>query len=313
MTLDPSMFETLLDNLHDGVYYVDRERRILFWNRAAEQITGYGPSEMKGTLCPENRLKHIDQEGRPLCEGGCPLHQTMEDGEVRSTEVFLQHRDGHRVPIVVRVTPIRNEAGEITGAVEIFSDNTKKVELMARMRELKKMAMFDGLTGLPNRRFLEMNIKSRINEVRRYGSRIGLLFIDVDRFKAFNDRFGHQSGDDALRAVSKTLDNGMRFFDLLGRWGGEEFVALVINVKDEDLERIAARLTSLVRATSLEKGDERLALTVTMGATLARNDYTIESFIGRADKLMYLGKEKGGNCIVLGDLDRPRLANLETP
>ncbi|MHC4599192.1 MAG: GGDEF domain-containing protein [Planctomycetota bacterium] len=301
MDLDPDLFETILDNLYDGVYIVDRERRIRYWNRAAFEITGFCAGEMVGSLCCDDKLRHIDLAGKNLCIEDCPLAATMEDGGIRQAEVFLRHHDGYRVPILVRAMPIRDVRGNITGAVEIFSDNTKQLQMMERVRELKKMAMFDPLTGMPNRRFMEMNVKSRISEVQRFDSRHGLLFIDVDRFKSFNDKHGHETGDEALKVVSKTLVNGMRFFDLLGRWGGEEFLGLIVNVSEDGLGAIARRFASLVRKSALCRENEALRVTVTIGATLATAEDSVERAVRRADRLMYLGKSHGGDCVVLGE------------
>jgi PAS domain-containing protein len=94
--LSPNFYETLLDNLYDGVYFVDRERRITFWNKAAERITGFAKREVLGKRCADNLLRHVDHRGNSLCEGACPLSHTLGDGLFRSDTVFLHHQDGHR-------------------------------------------------------------------------------------------------------------------------------------------------------------------------------------------------------------------------
>src|SRR5512139_2403015 len=100
------IYKSLLDNLYDGVYLVDRERRINYWNRGAERITGYKVVEAVGRNCHENFLRHVDAQGNQLCLVGCPLSATMADGEPRSEQVYLLHKNGHRVPVLVRAAPM---------------------------------------------------------------------------------------------------------------------------------------------------------------------------------------------------------------
>ena len=107
MDYGPEFFSELLDNLTDGVYFVDRERRIVYWNKAAERITGFSKSEVIGCRCLDNILTHVNEEGGNLCHSGCPLAQTIEDGKSRKADVFLHHKDGHRQPVLVGVAPVR--------------------------------------------------------------------------------------------------------------------------------------------------------------------------------------------------------------
>ena len=89
----------ILDQMHDGVYLVDTERTIRFWNRGAERISGYAAADVIGTRCSDNLLMHTNERGDPLCVVGCPLAATMRDGDAREIGVFLRHKDGHRVPV----------------------------------------------------------------------------------------------------------------------------------------------------------------------------------------------------------------------
>jgi PAS domain S-box-containing protein len=116
-------YETLLDSLFDGVYCVDMNKNITFWNKSAERITGFSRSEVTGLCCANNILRHIDSKGRELCIEGCPLSATLIDGKARESDLFLHHKMGHRVPISTRISPVRGDNGEVIGAIEIFTDN----------------------------------------------------------------------------------------------------------------------------------------------------------------------------------------------
>ncbi len=289
-------YRSLLDNLNDGVYFVDGEKRITYWNRGAERITGYAASEVLGRRCEDNVLMHTDGKGNLLCKTGCPLTETLRSGQMRNTEVYLRHRDGHRVPIAVRTAPIRNDRGDVIGAVEIFSDNSAKTATLERMEEFERLAYLDPLTGLANRRYAEINLRARFEEMQRYGWPFGVIFIDIDRFKEINDQFGHAVGDDVLKMVSKTLVNSARSFDVIGRWGGEEFIAIIANVHPAELVATANRFRVLVQHSSLNTGGA-VRVTISLGATLARPGDTIDELLKRVDELMYRSKEEGRNRV----------------
>lgn len=290
--------ETILENLHDGVYFTDLDRRITFWNRAAEKITGFPGGEVIGSCCHDNILVHVDRDGNSLCRGRCPLAATMEDGVSREAEVYLHHKDGHRVPVSVRVSPMRDSLGNIVGGVELFSDISAKYALELRTRELESLAMFDPLTGLSNRAHLEAELEARLQELARYRLLFGLLFLDIDHFKAVNDRYGHDTGDLVLKTVAETLRQTARPFDIFGRWGGEEFLGIIRNIDRDGLETIAERVRRLVAGSSIAVPGGREAVTVSIGATIVRPDDDIASLVRRADHFMYQSKANGRNRVV---------------
>ncbi len=290
----------LLDNLHDGVYFVDRDRRILYWNRAAERITGFSADEVVGTACADNILTHVNEEGENLCLGRCPLAATMEDGEFREENVFLHHKRGHRVPVSVRAAALQDEEGNITGAVEVFTDISDREANLLRIRELEEMAMLDPLTGLANRRYMEGELEGRIGESERSAVPFGVIFMDIDHFKAINDQYGHDVGDEVLKTVSSTLAKCTRSFDVVGRWGGEEFVVLLRNVDRESLGNIADRYRNLVAQSLTHTAGATIRATVSLGATVLEPGDTLKDVLDRADRLMYRSKEEGRNRVTVG-------------
>ena len=296
--ISPNFYETLLDNLYDGVYFVDRERQITFWNKAAERITGFTKAEVLGKRCADNLLRHVDDRGTPLCKGACPLAYTLRDGQLRSASVFLHHKQGHRLPVAIGVAPITDTRQNIIGAVEIFRDNSAAVAALEHLKELEDLVYLDGLTRIANRAYLETFVIAKFNELRRLGWSFGVIFLDVDRFKQVNDTFGHQAGDLVLKMVAQTLVKNCRSFDLIGRWGGEEFICVISKLKDADqIKVIADRLRALVESAWVSLADCSLHVTISLGATLARIQDTPETLIHRADDLMYRSKAAGRNCL----------------
>jgi diguanylate cyclase (GGDEF)-like protein/PAS domain S-box-containing protein len=292
--------QNVLMNVFDGVYFVDRERRIIFWNRAAERITGFSAADVIGSKCSDNILMHVDEEGTLLCLHMCPLAAAMADGEARHAEVFLNHKRGHRLPVSIRAFPLRDATGATVGGAEIFTDNAALQAVTERLRELEELALLDPLTRLSNRNHLGAELEARFQEKQRYGLSFGVLFLDVDRFKRFNDDYGHAVGDEVLRIVARTLQGAARPFDVFGRWGGEEFVGIIRNVDLQTLGRMADRCRRLIAASATPvPGGGAAKVTVSIGVTLAHDEDSPESLIHRADRLMYESKLAGRNRVTL--------------
>ena len=289
-------FYSLLNSLGEGVYFTNRERKITFWNKAAEQITGYRTEEVLDRCCSESILMHVDSTGRRLCLEGCPLANTLSDGKPREAEIYLHHKDGHRVPVRVRVSPVVNESGQIVGAVEIFSNNAIQMQMAERLAEMERLALVDSLTGLVNRRFLESHMRSRLEELRRNNWPFGVLFIDIDGFKNVNDAYGHDIGDQVIKMVGRTLDRNSRYFDAVGRWGGDEFLAVTANIHNGRLRDIAERFRMLVERSAITE-PLSLSVTVSIGGALACADDTMESLLRRTDEKLYMAKQSGRNCV----------------
>ncbi|MFH1995606.1 MAG: sensor domain-containing diguanylate cyclase [Candidatus Omnitrophota bacterium] len=300
MKIPLNIYKEILHNLYDGVYILDKNRKIIYWNKGAEKITGYSEREVLGRRCSDDILMHIDKKGVKLCgTDDCPAVRTIENGEVPEEELYIHHREGYRIPVLTRIDPVRDSKGKLIGTAEIFSDNSHRVSTHERIEELQKLALLDSLTELGNRRYIETNLRVRINEMKRYQWPFGLIFIDIDHFKRINDAHGHDVGDRVLKTVSHTLSNNSRPFDIFGRWGGEEFVGIIVNVDKDELRYIAERLRLLVSQSTLSEGSHVLRVTVSIGATIALENDSSHSIMKRADRLMYKSKAAGLNCVTL--------------
>ena len=295
-----SFHAKLLESIFDGVYCVNVERKITYWNRGAESLTGYSADEAVRRHCYDNFLGHVDEKGCALCTNGCPLSTTLLDGQRREADVFLRHKLGHRVPVCVRVAPIANRSGQIEGAVEVFNDVSARKQVERRVHELENIAFRDTMTGLPNRRYIELKVKQSLEELQQFGRRFGLLMFDVDHFKQVNDRHGHDTGDAVLKVISETMTKSLRANDIVGRWGGEEFLALLLDVDAGLLRGLADRCRSLVAESGALSGESRIYVTVSVGATLVTREDSIHDAIKRADQLMYVSKSSGRNRTTVG-------------
>jgi len=284
------LYRKILDNVITGVYFVDTERKINFWNKGAERVSGYSESEVIGKSCRENILMHIDKTGKLLCNDGCPLQASMDDGKERSIEIFMKHKDGHRVPVMVHSLPLKDENGNITGAVEIFDDISPYLKLQKQIAELNTEAYVDPLTTVGSRRFIDNILEHWWHKVVHEGYKFGIIYIDLNDLKLLNDQFGHEIGDKALNRLAITLKNSIRDGDYIGRWGGDEFLILLELDSTEKIEIVEGKLNAMLQASSIKVKSQKIKLTASFGFALSSEAESIDELIRLADQRMYEDK-----------------------
>ncbi|MEO8278750.1 MAG: EAL domain-containing protein [Ideonella sp.] len=294
-----------------------RSQRNLIFSTEGLRVLGFAPDEM---LSFRKLLRMLSVEDR----GGLlsVLHEAFRHNSVIATDVPIT-LDGGRLRIIhTEAEPEFNEHGSLVGYTGIVQDVTDR-----RMAEdkIRHLANFDALTGLPNRRQLIWRAERALEHARRLGHQVGLLLIDLDRFKVINDTLGHGAGDDLLMEVARRLRSCVRHSDqvmesslesmasrshrtleAVGRLGGDEFVALLPEVADElDAERVAARVLDLMREPIFVGGQECF-VTASVGIALfPRDGDTVADLIRNSDMAMYSVKSQGRNNM---SLYRPALA-----
>ena len=299
MEINEKLYNEILGDVSDGVYFVDTTRKIKYWNSGAERITGYSASEVLGFSCYENILVHVDDEGRNLCVEGCPLFGTIKDGRKRTIKAYLHHKDGHRVPVSVTASQVKSPEGKVIGAKEVFhilsadSMDREKVELSGME------SLIDPITGLANRAGLEMKLSASLEEQARHDIPFGIIMANIKNFKTIINKYGNDTGDEVLRMVAKTLGGNIYSGDLFGRWDDDEFIGVISEINEKLLNKIAKKLGMLVEKSFIKKSDATIKVTVSIGAALARENDTVVSILERADD----GRMHGGdgenteNCV----------------
>lgn len=289
-------YRELLDNLYDGVYFVDKQRRILYWNRGAERLTGYTAEEVVGSYCYANILNHVDENGRPLCKTGCPLSTTIETSKPTSMRFFLRHKDRRRIAVDTHVLPMRNDQGEIIGAVEVFRDASYIVGLESAYAKLHELAEKDPLTGLANRRYLDRMLDGQMELFKRTGIPFSIIMADIDHFKQINDTLGHPAGDKALISFAGWLEKTCRLSDIVGRWGGDEFLMILPEQGLQHAVGMAERLRTAVARPSPEETCD-IGMTGSFGVAQVILGDSVESILQRVDEALYLTKSQGRNRV----------------
>ena len=131
--MDISSEHELVKNLLDGVFYVDLERKITFWNRSAERISGYAAEDVIGMTCCDKMLECVTSDGSRLCDENCPLAATMQDETARELNIYLHHKKGHRVPVTVRTSVLRGEDAETAGCIETFVESYSQPQILQEL------------------------------------------------------------------------------------------------------------------------------------------------------------------------------------
>ncbi|SNY91565.1 PAS domain S-box-containing protein/diguanylate cyclase (GGDEF) domain-containing protein [Cohaesibacter sp. ES.047] len=294
--MDQSFYEKILDAMTDGVYFVNRKRQILYWNKAAEELSGYKADEVLGKCCAENTLQHVDDAGTHLCFKGCPLSASMRDGEPRETHVYMHHKSGFRMPVHIRSFPTHDENGRVTGAVEIFKDDRQHRAMISEVETLRQEVLTDPLTGIGNRRYADITLESYEAGLVARGIPFGVIIVDVDNFKSINDTWGHKLGDRVIKTVAQTLLSALRPRDIACRWGGDEYVILIPEATKEGVSVIGRRLLHLIKESWIELETEAVTFSASIGGALAQPGDTVAFVMEQADQQLYRCKEDGRNC-----------------
>ncbi|HJP89652.1 MAG TPA: GGDEF domain-containing protein [Candidatus Limnocylindrales bacterium] len=290
--------QAVLDSVTDGIYLVDHARTITYWNPGAERLSGYPAAVVVGRSCFANILAHVDEGGNPLCATRCPLAATIEDGDPREADVWLRHRDGHRLPVRIRAAAIRDAADCVVGAVEVFTDATELVTARADVVAARRSAARDPLTDLPNRRAFDEALTARMEGFHRNGWGFSVAIADVDQLKTLNDRHGHPTGDLALQTIAASLRSASRLGDMVCRWGGDEFAVLIDGASLDLAVAAAERFRVMVARSRIGFGRRRLRATVSIGVAAPVSGESAESLLQRADAALYRAKTNGKNVVV---------------
>ncbi len=270
------------DYLFDAVVVTDLQGTIIDWNKGSEALYGYSKKQAIGQ--PVNML-HVAEDTVKITS---EVISTVEEKGKWTGEIRMLHKSGHIGWIESMCVPIYDEDGQMLGALGINRDITKRKN---ETEQLRHLAHYDQLTNIPNRYLLLDRLAHLITQAKRNEHRFALLFIDIDKFKNFNDNNGHTFGDHVLIEVALRLKNSIRDSDTLARFGGDEFIILLENISDKKAATIMTKTLEKALQKEFIVDDENIAIHCSIGIAMFPDDgTTAEKLIMTADKAMYLTK-----------------------
>ncbi|MGM0423135.1 MAG: GGDEF domain-containing protein [Pseudomonadota bacterium] len=279
----------------EAIIVVDKDDNIMLVNRAAEKIFDYNASELMGKpaylLVPESVRSENQRVVEDFVQEGSYRRRLNDKGHV----LLGRRKNGeefHTQTTLMRLTYDKRRA--IAFIIRDITEDKKTEE------ELLKLASTDPLTGAFNRREFSSLAEREAKRSRRYDRPLSIMMLDLDHFKDLNDTHGHAAGDKALQRFTTICCNALRNIDIFGRWGGEEFVALLPETSAENAAVIAERLRKLVSETEIDFNGEKLKFTVSIGVAQFRsNEHALENPLARADAAVYDAKKAGRNNIAI--------------
>jgi len=294
---DLATLRKMFDQFHEAIYIVDTERRILYFNPIAVELSGFSCEEMEHSFCYDNKLNHIDEQGNRLCLAGCPLVESIKFDRTEDHSVYMQHKKGHRVGVHVRTIPHHDLSGAVDGVIEVFSQISNQNLILEELKIREALAYIDPVTNTFNRHYL----KYVCNEVLGAHKHkvLGVIFLDIDNFKHFNDDYGHDVGDEVLLGVSKSISLNLPNQDILIRYGGDEFIIILFGDTKEEIIATSNKIGVLLVATTIRHDKQEFRVQSSLGLSFRIENEKLNNVITRADQAMYNAKRARNNKVVI--------------
>lgn len=281
-------YRAVVEGASEGILTLDQNGHIIRINMAIETMFGYKVEEANNL--PFSKLITSDRANRLLRPDGSFF-------PISGLELEAQHKNGITFPILLSISSFKHRDKRYFTA--IIQDIRERVMFEKR---LARLAYYDALTGLPNRRLFHDRLSQAIERAKRNGKLVGILFLDLDHFKDINDTLGHLLGDQLLQEVSKRLSNLMRKEDTIARMGGDEFISILEGLNDkQDAEKLIQKILDVI-SVPIKLGLQDIYITGSVGVTfypIDEND--VEKLIMNADMAMYRAKSKGRNTFEIFD------------
>ncbi|NNU94278.1 EAL domain-containing protein [Geobacillus sp. NFOSA3] len=283
--------KNIFEYSNESIIITDAQNRILFVNPAFEIVTGYSAEEVIG------KNPRILQSGMHDKQFYKKMWNDIKQHGVWKGEIWNKRKDGELYLEWLTISAVKDRKGNVTNYVAIFSDIT---EHKRNVEQLTRLALYDTLTNVPNRYLLEKRLESIIRMSKKHNQSFALLFLDLDRFKNINDTLGHRVGDMLLKETAQRLKRMLRKQDTIARFGGDEFVIILPNLKHiREAVYIAEKIVESLKRPFYVNHQE-MYISTSIGISVYPYDGTDkETLIRMADRAMYQAKKNGRNQYVL--------------
>jgi len=288
---------TIFDSIRDPFTILDSDYKIVKANQAYSDLKSIKLDDLL-----EEKCYAVTRERDSVCDD-CIVAKTFRSGDSAAKEKQIATGLGAQEWIEIYTYPILNQEGVVTHVIEYvrnITDRKRAEEESQRfIKELETLSSEDSLTGLQNRRKIFERIRHEIERVRRYKTELSLIFCDLDSFKEINDTYGHQAGDEVLKTIADILRRAVRTSDVVGRYGGDEFLIVLPQTSLKGAQEMAERIRIDVQDTKFElPGGKSAGTTMSIGVAFYDGTETdIDALISRIDTALYVSKRSGKNQV----------------
>jgi diguanylate cyclase (GGDEF)-like protein/PAS domain S-box-containing protein/putative nucleotidyltransferase with HDIG domain len=298
----PSLFEKkLIDNMHDGVVFVDSQSTILLWNTGVERLTGVSGAAACGRTLLPNLMDMCNGREQRIANEDCPIAHAIATGVQWLGRVSVMGRQGAHVAVDLHAIPVRSNDGAIHGATVLLHDVSSETSLEEKCQALHAQVAKDPMTQVANRAEFDRMLNNFVAAHQESNLPCSLIMSDLDHFKQINDTHGHQAGDTAIITFASLLKSMCRSGDLVARYGGEEFAILCADCTNAAGARKAEAIRQALAAIKHSKLGNA-SFTASFGVTELQVGDTPETMLRRADRALLQAKDQGRNQVVqLGD------------
>jgi PAS domain S-box-containing protein/diguanylate cyclase (GGDEF)-like protein len=278
---DPEIFRSLLDSLAVGVYMVDREGKILFWNEGAEQITGHLKHIVIGHSRRDSVLTQCDERSCSICGETCPFGEVRKDGKPREVRLSLRHKLGHSIPVLFRITAVRDSRGSIVYLAGSFDEKRRALEDKRNLRTPVPEECRDE-SGVSSHGFIQLHLREGLAGLAEYQIPFSVLCLEIDQFHKLRSTHGREAAESMARAVAETLRDSLRPDDFVGRWADHQFLAVLSNCGPLGVEKAGERIHRMVTNAGIDWWGDRLKPATVMGFATAQPGDTPQTLVQRA-------------------------------
>jgi diguanylate cyclase (GGDEF)-like protein/PAS domain S-box-containing protein len=279
---DPEIYRDILDELQIGVSVFDLQGKIVFWSHGAEKITGYARIDVLGHTCTENILLHCNHIRCEMCGEYCPLAAALRESKPVESMGSIHHKSGFRSPVRMWAIPLRDRHGSVIGTIQTFESEFAVNGPNPNDRSMKERGCLDYATELPNQTMMQSHLRESLGIFEELKIPFAVLCLEIEELDKFRARYGQEAAVTVLRALARTLRNSVWPADFVGRWSGEQFMAILSGCDEQALKGVKARLEQMAAKLSIQWWGEELSVAVLISSANAVMGDSVESLLQRS-------------------------------